>query len=183
VYAGTGAVASLCASCPYVPLSRLFLDAGWRNCSRTEIHCADGHEDLTQAAADESQGASITQRTTSALRVGLILEIAFPPFTPRITIISERELTVQIVAGDNAGFTGTVDYEAVELRDGLVMLSWQKHIGSTIVHVLDLAASTAHTAVTPATGGFMRPKGPITVIDPHLRSRVPRNAVVSYDLP
>ena len=97
-------------------------------------------------------------------RVGQVLEIAFPPFTPRITFLSDRELTVQIVSGHNAGFTDAVEYEAVEVRDGLVMLTWQEHIGSTIVHVLDLTARIAFTAVTPAKGAFMRLKGPITVV-------------------
>jgi len=31
--------------------------------------------------------------------------------TPRITIHSERELTVEIAAGDNIGFSDTVEYE------------------------------------------------------------------------
>ena len=60
-----------------------------------------------------------------------MLEIKFPAFTPRITFQSEHELTVEIVAGDNAGFSDTVEYEAVAVRDGLVILSWQEHIGST----------------------------------------------------
>lgn len=92
-----------------------------------------------------------------------MLEIAFPAFTPRITVHSERELTVEIIAGDNAGFADTVEYESVVIRDGLVVLSWQEHIGSTIVHVLDLNAGQAYTAVTPAKGGFMRLTGRIHV--------------------
>jgi hypothetical protein len=52
----------------------------------------------------------------SPLRVGQVLEIAFPPFTPRIIFLSDRELTVQIVSGHNAGFTDTVEYEVVEIR-------------------------------------------------------------------
>jgi hypothetical protein len=41
--------------------------------------------------------------------ISVILErsltpISFPTFTPRITIHSGRELTVEIVAGDNIGF-------------------------------------------------------------------------------
>ncbi|HKA41440.1 MAG TPA: hypothetical protein VKF40_05560 [Burkholderiales bacterium] len=90
-----------------------------------------------------------------------MLEITFPSFIPRITFNSERELTVEIVSGDNAGFTDTVEYEAIGLRDGLVLLSWQEHIGSTIVHVLDLTVNQAHTFVTPAQGGFMRLDGRI----------------------
>jgi len=100
---------------------------------------------------------------TSPLRVGQVLEINFPTFTPRITVHSERELTVEIVAGDNIGFSDTVEYEAVAVRDGLVFLSWREHIGSTVVHVLDFASGDAYTAVTPAKGGFMRLAGRVKV--------------------
>jgi hypothetical protein len=99
----------------------------------------------------------------SPLRVGQVLEIRFPPFTPRITVRSERELTVDIVAGDNVGFSDTVEYEAVTVRDGLVVLTWQEHIGSTVVHVLDYASGEVFTAVTPATGAFMRLRGQLTL--------------------
>ena len=99
----------------------------------------------------------------SSLRDGQVLEIAFPEFTPRITLLSDRELTVRIVAGDGAGFEDTVEYEAIEVRDGLVLLSWREHIGSTIVHVLDLTARTAHTVVTSAKGAFLRLTGSIAV--------------------
>lgn len=102
-------------------------------------------------------------QTESPLRVGRVLEIRFEAFTPRITIHPERELTVEVIAGDNAGFADTVEYEAVAVRDRLVVLSWQERIGSTIVHVLDFASGTAHTAITPATGGFMRLTGHIDV--------------------
>jgi hypothetical protein len=37
-------------------------------------------------------------------------------------------LTVEIMAGDGVGFSDTVEYEAVVVRDGLVILSWQEHI-------------------------------------------------------
>jgi len=105
----------------------------------------------------------MARQTARPLPVGQVLEIGFPTFTPRITIRSERELTVEIVAGENIGFSDTVEYEAVVVRDGLVMLSWQEHIGSTVVHVLDLVSAEAYTAVTPAKGGFMRLTGRIEV--------------------
>jgi hypothetical protein len=63
-------------------------------------------------------------QTTSPLRVGQVLEIKFPTFKPRITINSERELIVEIIEGDNIGFSGTVEYEAVAVRDDLIILSW-----------------------------------------------------------
>ena len=80
----------------------------------------------------------MASQTSPPLRVGQVFEISFPTFTPRITIRSERELTVEIVAGDNVTFSDTIDYQAVRIRDGLVFLSWQEHIGSTIVHTLTL---------------------------------------------
>jgi hypothetical protein len=92
-----------------------------------------------------------------------VFEISFPAFKPRISVRSERELTVEIVAGDNIGFVDTVEYEAVVIRDGLVVLSWREHIGSTIVHVLDFVSGKAYTAVTPVRGGFMRLTGRIKV--------------------
>jgi hypothetical protein len=81
---------------------------------------------------------------------------------PRRTIHSECQLTVEIIAGDGVGFSDTVEYEAVVVRDGLVFLSWQEHIGSMIVHVLDLTSRKAFTAVTPAKGGFVRLTGQIS---------------------
>jgi hypothetical protein len=106
---------------------------------------------------------SMNSPVESPLRVGQVLEIGFPTFRPRITIHSERELTVEVIAGDNAGFSDTVEYEAVAVRDRLVVLSWQEQIGSTIVHVLDFTSGRAYTAITPAAGGFMRLTGQIDV--------------------
>ena len=106
---------------------------------------------------------NVAPQPMSPLPVGHVLEISFATFTPRITIRSERELSVEIIAGDSVGFSDTVEYEAVAVRDDLVILSWQEHIGSTIVHLLDLSAREAHTAVTPAKGGFMRLTGRIEI--------------------
>ena len=109
------------------------------------------------------RGGGPAARPTTRLPVGQVLEISFATFTPRITIRSERELTVEIIAGDTIGFSDTVEYEAVSVRDDVVILSWKEHIGSTIVHVLDLGSCTAYTAVTPAKGGFLRLTGRIEV--------------------
>jgi hypothetical protein len=87
----------------------------------------------------------------------------FPDLYAGITIRSERELTVEIVAGEGVGFCDRVEYQTVVVRDDVVILSWQEHIGSTIVHVFDLGSRVAHTAVTPAKGGFLRLTGLIEV--------------------
>lgn len=105
----------------------------------------------------------MASQTVSPLHAGQVLEITFPTFKPRITVDSDHELTVEIIAGENLGFSDTVEYETVAVRDGLVMLSWQEHIGTTIVHVLDFVSSKAYTAVTPAKGEFMRLTGRIEV--------------------
>jgi hypothetical protein len=102
----------------------------------------------------------VASQPASPLTVGQVLEITFPTFTPRISIRSDRELTVEIIKGDGVGFSDTVAYEAVAVRDDLIFLTWQEHIGSTIVHVLDLGAGK----ITPAKGGFMRLTGPIKVM-------------------
>ena len=106
----------------------------------------------------------MASQTTSPLRAGQVFEITFPTFTPRITIHSERKLTVEIVTRGSVEFSDTVDYQAVTVRDGLVFLSWQEHIGSTIVHTLDFVSGEAYTAVTPAKGEFMRLRGRIQII-------------------
>ena len=96
--------------------------------------------------------------------VGLVLKITLGNFVPQITVHSERELTVEILAGEgSAGFSDTVEYQAIAVRDDLVILSWQEHIGSTIVHVLDFSSATAYTAITPAKGEFTRLTGRIEV--------------------
>jgi hypothetical protein len=96
---------------------------------------------------------------TSEFSVGRTLEIEFPDFKPRITFEPDQRLTVQVVAGDNAGFSETVKYEAVWFSDSILVLSWCERIGSTVVHVLDLASSEAYTLVTPTNGGFIRLQG------------------------
>ena len=106
----------------------------------------------------------MTSKPAPAPLAGLVLKINFGTFIPQITVHSERELTVEIIAGEgSAGFSDTVEYQAVAVRDDLIVLSWQEHIGSTIVHVLDLSSSTAYTAITPATGEFTRLTGRIEV--------------------
>ena len=96
--------------------------------------------------------------------VGLVLKITFGDFIPQITVHSERELTVEILAGEgSAGFTDTVEYQAITVREDVIILSWQEHIGSTIVHVLDFSSATAYTAITPAKGEFTRLTGRIEV--------------------
>jgi hypothetical protein len=96
-----------------------------------------------------------------AFPAGETIEIDLRQFTVRLEFHAARQLTVTVLTGDNAGFTDTVDYEAVAVRGDVVALSWQEHIGSTIVHIVDFANDKTLTFVTPARGGFLRLPGKI----------------------
>jgi hypothetical protein len=108
-----------------------------------------------------SRGSVMLAAQVSDFIVGRTLEIVFDDFKPRITFHPDQRLTVQIIAGDNAGFADTVRYEAVWFSDSILVLSWQERIGGTVVHVLDLSSAEAYTLITPAKGGFMRLEGRI----------------------
>jgi hypothetical protein len=118
--------------------------------------------DLTDRKAQiplrHEQEFRMASRTELALPVSQLLEISFPTFTPRITVNSERELTVEIVAADNLGFSNTVDYEAVAVRGGLKVLSWQEQSGRTIVPVLDVISREARRS--QQRKGIHAAKGP-----------------------
>ena len=86
------------------------------------------------------------------------LRIAFVPFKAHISFHEGQRLTVNVVDGENAGFMDTVGYQAIRVREDIVVLSWQEHIGSTIVHILDFANDRTHTYVTPG-GGFLQLSG------------------------
>jgi hypothetical protein len=73
------------------------------------------------------QGGPVARQPKSPFPTGRVLEISFPTLTPRITLRSARELTVEIVAGEGVGFADTVEYETVAVRDGLAILSWREH--------------------------------------------------------
>jgi hypothetical protein len=86
------------------------------------------------------------------------LRIAFVPFKVHISFHEGQRLS-NGVEGENAGFMDTVGYQAVRVREDIIVLSWQEHIGSTIVHVLDFANDRTHTYVTPEKGGFLQLSG------------------------
>lgn len=95
------------------------------------------------------------------LPAGHIFDIAFPEFTPRITIRSATELSIEIVAGDYLGTAMTVEYEVMTLRPGLFYLTWQEESQATVVHVEDFAGGKVHTAITYPDGQFQRMTGAI----------------------
>ena len=105
--------------------------------------------------------AADSRRRPASLAHVRTLVIRFPTFTPRITFHANGTLTVEIVDGEDAGFRDTIPYQAVEPREGLVVLSWLERIGSTVVHVLDLDTGHAYTVVARAEGSLLRMEGRI----------------------
>jgi hypothetical protein len=73
----------------------------------------------------------------------------------------DRPLTVEIVTGDNAASSIRSNTKQSPFAIGSLFSPGRSKIVSTVVHVLDFISGTAYTAVTPATGGFMRPTGQI----------------------
>lgn len=93
--------------------------------------------------------------------VGAVFDILFPQFTPRLTILSSTELEFEIIAGAYFGMKERVLYQAVMLRPGLFMVTWQEKSNTTVVHLEDFARRKAHTNVTFSDSRFVRMTGDI----------------------
>lgn len=87
---------------------------------------------------------------------GRAITFNFDEFSAHVELRAENTLSLEIVDGDNKGFTDDVPYEAHAVRDDVVVLSWQEHIGTGVTHVIDLAAGRTYATVVPASGGFLR---------------------------
>lgn len=96
------------------------------------------------------------------LRPGITLDVEFEAFTARIAFLTSDRLQLEIIKGENEGFSDDVSYELRWLRADLAVLSWQEHIGSTVVHLIDVRPARTYTLVTPAKGGFLRLEGQIS---------------------
>jgi hypothetical protein len=102
---------------------------------------------------------------TDTIRPGRSLEFEFADFTAKVSFKPEQRLKLEIVVGANKGFKDLVAYEVRQMRDEVVVLSWQEQIGTTVVHVLDLPSRQTYALVTPARGGFLRLEGKIRDAD------------------
>jgi hypothetical protein len=103
--------------------------------------------------------------TATELPVGHVFEIAFDAFQPRLTILSDNQLRIEILGGMSAGMVEVVDYTASNLRPGLFVISWQEESRMTIVHVEDFAEGLSRAHVTLPDSTFMRFTGQISHSD------------------
>lgn len=65
----------------------------------------------------------MASQPTPPLLAGHVLEISFATFTPQITIHSERQLTVEIIAGDGIGFS-----IPSSMRQSLFAMPWWSRV-------------------------------------------------------
>lgn len=84
----------------------------------------------------------------------------------RLTFVDDTNLDVTVVE-DSFFAPGTVNHctvEITQLRDSLVMITWEeKESSNTVVHVDDFSSHVSYTNITTMSSGqFWRLKGTIT---------------------
>jgi hypothetical protein len=95
-------------------------------------------------------------KDTLAQLLGRTLTFSFDQFTARVSLRADNTLSVEIVEGENNGFTDEARYEVHAVREDVTVLSWQENIGTTVTHVIDLSARRTYATIAPASGGFFR---------------------------
>jgi hypothetical protein len=74
---------------------------------------------ITPPGTQTVLGPTVRRPPTSPLPVGQVFEISFASFTPRITIHSERELTVEII-----GVTMSVSPKPSSMKQPRFAMAW-----------------------------------------------------------
>ena len=88
---------------------------------------------------------------------GASLEIEFDSFVALLEIRSSNQM--HLMAETTRASLTIFFMSCTRVRDDVAVLSFQEHIGTTVTHVIDFAASRAYTTVAPASGGFLRLMG------------------------
>jgi MoaF-like len=106
----------------------------------------------------------VTSPMTDATEIpeGYAFEVEYPMFAARIAFVSRSQLNLNVIEGGYAGYTETVDYQVINLRPGLFVVSWQEQRG-TVVQVDDFANRKVYGHITLAddAGAFVRMAGAI----------------------
>ena len=91
-------------------------------------------------------------------------ELEFPEFTAEISVLSPTHLQFEIKEGRYER-TAIVNYEAIKIRAGVFIVSWQDEDRSTIVHVEDFINRKIYTFATLEDDTFIRSRGNIRFIE------------------
>jgi predicted SnoaL-like aldol condensation-catalyzing enzyme len=111
---------------------------------------------------------------TEHFPVGMQIDVDYPEFKVRLTLMSDAQLKFDIEEGPFA-HSEVVDTQVVPLGNGIFAVSWVEQSGATVVNVQDYDRSLIHSFVRLADGRFLRMTGTFAVVRPADR--------ISGDLP
>ncbi|HZY19194.1 MAG TPA: hypothetical protein VFE82_11995 [Ramlibacter sp.] len=102
--------------------------------------------------------------TATTIPLGHVFDIDFTQFTPRIGFDSTSELTFEMIGSQFAGMKETVRHEAINVRPGLFVVTWQEKPKATAVQVEEFAQAVVHTNIINPDGAFLRMSGKIQAV-------------------
>ncbi len=97
--------------------------------------------------------------------VGLEMDVTYPNFQARLTLLSVRQLKFEIKEGPFA-HTEIVEIRVVPLGNSLFAVSWQEKAGATVVNVQDYDRGVVHSYATLTGGTFLQMTGTLSVVNP-----------------
>jgi predicted SnoaL-like aldol condensation-catalyzing enzyme len=103
--------------------------------------------------------------TTSRFPIGQEMNVSYPNFQVRMTLLSMTQLSFEIKEGPFARVE-TVDIQVVPLGNSLFAVSWQEKDGATVTNVQDHDRGLIHSFATLPGGRFMRMTGNFAVTRP-----------------
>jgi predicted SnoaL-like aldol condensation-catalyzing enzyme len=90
------------------------------------------------------------------------MEVSYPSFQVRLTLLSTSQLKFQISEGPFAKCE-TVDIQVIALGNGIFVVSWQEKDGSTVTNIQDYDRGFIHSFATLRDGQFLRMTGPLSI--------------------
>jgi predicted SnoaL-like aldol condensation-catalyzing enzyme len=97
--------------------------------------------------------------------VGLEMEVSYPSFQVRLTLLSTSQLKFEISEGPFARIE-TVDIQVIPLGNGIFAVSWQEKDGATVTNVQDYDRGVIHSFATLPDGQFLRMTGTLSIARP-----------------
>lgn len=97
--------------------------------------------------------------------VGLEMDVSYPEFRARVTLLSKTQLKFEIKEGPFAR-TEVVDIHVVPLGNSIFAVSWKEEHGATVATVHDYDRGLSHSCATLPDGRFLRTTGTFTITKP-----------------
>ena len=97
--------------------------------------------------------------------VGMEMDVTYPGFQVRLTLLSIDQLKFEIKDGPFAR-TERVDLNIVPLGNSKFAVSWQEKDGATVINFQDYDRGIVHSYATLPDGQFLQMTGTIAVVKP-----------------